>query len=161
MNSSLEEKLITLAIEEDIGSGDHTSLACFPEDIFCRAHLLIKEQGILAGVKISIQIYKQIDPGIKIHLIRNDGDQINSGDIAFTVSGPSLSILKSERLVLNFMQRMSGIATLTKKYTDRLKGLDTKILDTRKTTPGMRYFEKMAVKIGGRSEEHTSELQSH
>jgi len=149
MNNSPEDRLLGLAIEEDIGTGDHTSLACLSPDAIGKAKLLVKEAGILAGVKIATRIFKRIDPGLKINLLLSDGDHINPEDIAFTVSGPSVSILKSERLVLNFMQRMSGIATLTGKYVARLEGLSSKILDTRKTTPGMRYFEKMAVQIGG------------
>lgn len=143
------EQLIELAIKEDIGSGDHTSLSCIPENASGKAHLLVKEKGIIAGIGIAKQVFNEIDNSLVFNQLMNDGDVINSGDIVFTIEGNSQSILKGERLALNFMQRMSGIATKTAYYVDLLKGLDTKILDTRKTTPGLRAIEKMAVKMGG------------
>jgi len=149
MNNSLEEKLISLAIEEDIGPGDYTSLACFPTESTGKAKLMAKDHGILAGINTVVKIFNKIDPRLEIQLNQKDGEKINPGDEIFIVSGPSISLLKSERLVLNFLQRMSGIATLTKRFVDKVEGLPAKILDTRKTTPGMRYFEKMAVNIGG------------
>jgi len=141
--------LIDLAIKEDIGEGDHTSLACIPFNAKGRAQLLVKEKGIVAGVEIAKMVFHKIDPNLFIEQFIEDGAAINKGDIVFIVEGSSQSILKAERLVLNFIQRMSGIATKTNHYTSLLKGLKTKVLDTRKTTPGLREIEKMAVKIGG------------
>lgn len=143
------EELIEIAIKEDIGDGDHTSLACIPENSEGKAQLLVKEKGIIAGVNLAKKIFNRIDPNITFNQLLNDGDKINFGDIAFIIEGKSQSILKAERLVLNFMQRMSGIATSTAYYVSLLDGLNTKILDTRKTTPGLREIEKQAVKIGG------------
>ena len=143
------EQLIELAIKEDIGSGDHTSLSCIPESTTGKAHLLVKEKGIIAGVEIAKQVFKKIDTSLIFIQLIEDGASINVGDIVFTIEGNSQSILKAERLALNFMQRMSGIATKTAYYVNLLKGLDTKVLDTRKTTPGLRVIEKMAVKLGG------------
>lgn len=143
------DQLIELAIKEDIGNGDHTSLSCIPENATGKAHLLVKEKGIIAGIEIAKKVFSKIDNSLVFNQFMNDGDPISVGDIAFTIEGSSQSILKAERLALNFMQRMSGIATKTNFYTNLLEGLDTKILDTRKTTPGLRTIEKMAVKIGG------------
>lgn len=148
MNSKNLNDLIKLAIAEDIGEGDHSSMSCIPEDATGKAHLLVKEQGILSGVDVARMIFNQIDLSLEMEVLLEDGARIKNGDIAFIVSGNVLSILKSERLVLNFMQPMSGIATITCKYARRLKGLKTKLLDTRKTTPGLRIFDKMAVETG-------------
>jgi nicotinate-nucleotide pyrophosphorylase (carboxylating) len=141
--------LIDIAIKEDVGDGDHTSLSCIPKTATGKAHLLVKEDGILAGVEIAKTIFKKIDNSIIFNQFLNDGDTIKVGDIAFSVEGSSQSILQAERLALNFMQRMSGIATNTNYYVNLLKGTNTKVLDTRKTTPGLREIEKLAVKMGG------------
>lgn len=141
--------IIANAIREDVGSGDHSSLACIPDDATGRAKLLVKDTGILAGVEFARQVFDFVDPGLTVEVFLHDGDAIQYGDVAFHVSGSSQSILKSERLVLNAMQRMSAIATKTKKYVDLLQGTGTGVLDTRKTTPGIRALEKWAVKIGG------------
>lgn len=143
------QDFITNALAEDIGSGDHTSLACIPAQAKSKAHLLVKENGILAGIEIAKQIFKQVDASLTLQIFINDGATIKKGDVAFHVEGKAQSILKAERLVLNCMQRMSGIATSTRAIVSKLEGLPTKVLDTRKTTPGMRLLEKMAVKIGG------------
>ncbi|MDF1672068.1 MAG: carboxylating nicotinate-nucleotide diphosphorylase [Vicingaceae bacterium] len=143
------DDLINIAIKEDIGDGDHTSLSCIPKEAKGKAHLLVKEDGVLAGVDIAKKIFQKIDSEILFDQFLNDGDAIKVGDIAFTVEGSSQSILQAERLALNFMQRMSGIATNTNYYVNLLKGTNTKVLDTRKTTPGLREIEKLAVKIGG------------
>ena len=142
-------RLIELAIKEDIGEGDHTSLACIPAHEKGKAQLLVKQNGIIAGVEIAKQVFHKIDANLSLQQFIKDGTIVKEGDVVFTVEGSSQSILKAERLVLNFMQRMSGIATKTNHYTSLLKGLKTKVLDTRKTTPGLRAIEKMAVKIGG------------
>lgn len=149
MINQFEKTLIQLAIDEDAGDGDHTSLACIPADSKGKAQLLIKDQGILAGIEVAKEVFKMIDAELSIKTFLEDGDGIEPGKIAFAVEGSSRSILQAERLVLNFMQRMSGIATLTNKYVKKLEGLKTKVLDTRKTTPGLRSFEKAAVRIGG------------
>ncbi|MBL4592684.1 MAG: carboxylating nicotinate-nucleotide diphosphorylase [Flavobacteriales bacterium] len=143
------DELIDIAIKEDIGDGDHTSLSCIPENAVGKAHLLVKEKGIIAGVDLAVKIFHKIDSNLIFDKKLNDGDSVNIGDIVFTIEGSSQSILQAERLVLNFMQRMSGIASNTSSYVKLLGGLNTKILDTRKTTPGLRAIEKMAVKIGG------------
>jgi len=143
------DKFVELAIKEDIRSGDHTSLATVPENSINTAKLIIKEQGILAGVDIANKIFNKIDDNIEFEQFINDGAPVNKGDIAFIVTGKAQTILKAERLVLNIMQRMSGIATETSKYVEKIKDTQAKVLDTRKTTPLFRYFEKMAVKIGG------------
>jgi len=143
------ESLIDLAITEDIGDGDHTSRACIPSKTEGSAKLLVKQNGILAGVLIALQIFDKINANLRVDVKLNDGAVIVPGDEVFTVHGSVHSILHAERLVLNFMQRMSGIATQTHNYTSLIADLPTKILDTRKTTPGLRAFEKMAVKIGG------------
>lgn len=141
--------IIANAIREDVGPGDYSSLACIPASATGRAKLIVKDTGILAGVDFALQVFKYVDPELKTEVFIQDGTPVNYGDIAFHVSGNSQSILKSERLVLNAMQRMSAIATKTKKYVDILEGTGTKVLDTRKTTPGIRALEKWAVKIGG------------
>ena len=140
---------IANAIREDIGDGDHSSLACIPEDAQGKAKLLVKDEGIIAGVEFAKQVFDYVDPGLKIDVKIQDGAAVKYGDIAFYVEGNSQSILKAERLVLNAMQRMSAIATKTNAYVKLLEGTKTKILDTRKTTPGIRALEKWAVKIGG------------
>jgi len=149
MINKFEKTLIQLAIDEDIGDGDHTSLACIPGNTKGKARLLIKDHGILAGLDIAIEIFKIIGPSLHLEVNMQDGEIIAPGDVAFTVEGNAHSILQAERLVLNFMQRMSGIATQTNIYVKKLEGLKTRVLDTRKTTPGLRYFEKSAVRIGG------------
>lgn len=141
--------IIHNAIREDVGDGDHSSLACIPKGAVGKAKLLIKDQGILAGVEFAKQVFLVVDPQLEIEILIKDGSKVHYGDIAFYVSGNSQSILKAERLVLNAMQRMSAIATKTKFFVDLLEGTSTKILDTRKTTPGIRALEKWAVKIGG------------
>ena len=141
--------IITNAIREDVGDGDHSSLACIPVTATGRAKLLVKDNGILAGVDFAKQVFAYVDPNLEIEVFLQDGTPVKYGDVAFHVSGSSQSILKAERLVLNAMQRMSAIATKTKKYVDILEGTGTKVLDTRKTTPGIRAIEKWAVKIGG------------
>lgn len=140
---------IIRSLEEDIGDGDHSTLACIPADAIGGARLIVKEEGVIAGVEIAKQVYKVADPDLIIDIKMIDGAFVNEGDIVFTVTGRQQSILKTERLVLNIMQRMSGIATSTRTYVNNLKGLKTQILDTRKTTPGFRYFEKEAVRLGG------------
>lgn len=149
MNSSLEERLVRLATEEDIGDGDHTSLSCIPADAKGEAQLIIKQEGILAGIEVSKKVFGAIDPSLKAEYFLDDGKRVKPGDIAFSVSGNSRHILQAERLVLNFMQRMSGIATETAAYMELLKGTGSRILDTRKTSPGLRIFEKQAVRTGG------------
>lgn len=141
--------IIANAIREDIGDGDHSSLACIPKEATGKAKLLVKDEGFLAGVEFAKAVFAYVDPSLEIEVLINDGDKVAYGDIAFYVSGSSLSILKAERLVLNAMQRMSAIATKTRLFVDLLEGTNTKILDTRKTTPGIRALEKWAVKIGG------------
>ena len=149
INEDLFNSFLETALREDIGDGDHSSLSCIPASSRGNARLLVKDEGILAGIDIATRIFRKIDPGLKPELFLKDGDRIRNGDIAFTVYGSVLSILKSERLVLNVMQRMSGIATKTSQYVQKLKGLKTRVLDTRKTTPGMRILDKEAVRIGG------------
>jgi len=143
------DNLIDLAIAEDIGDGDHSSLACIPPEAKGKMKLLIKQDGILAGVEIAIRIFKKIDEQLKTTVLLQDGTAVKIGDIAFYVEGAEQSMLRAERIVLNVMQRMSGIATQTAIYVNELSGLKTRVLDTRKTTPGMRILDKMAVKIGG------------
>lgn len=147
--NELEDKLIDLAFAEDIGDGDHTTLCCIPEDAMGKSKLLIKEEGILAGIDVAIKVFHRFDPTMKIDVRINDGAHVKVGDVPMIVSGKVRSLLQTERIMLNIMQRMSGIATMTNKYVERLKGTNTKVLDTRKTTPGMRILEKQAVKIGG------------
>lgn len=143
------ELIIKNAIREDVGDGDHSSLACIPASATGKAKLLVKDQGIIAGIKFAKKVFNYIDPDLKIEQKFKDGDDVKYGDIAFYVEGSSQSILKAERLVLNGMQRMSAIATKTAEFVYKLEGTNTKILDTRKTTPGIRALEKWAVKIGG------------
>lgn len=145
----LIDELLDLAFAEDLGDGDHTTLCCIPADEMGKQHLLVKEEGILAGVEIAKKVFHKFDPELKMTVFINDGAHVKPGDVAFVVEGRVRSLLQTERLMLNIMQRMSGIATMTAKYMERLKGLKTKVLDTRKTTPGMRMLEKEAVKIGG------------
>lgn len=145
----LIDALIDLAFAEDIGDGDHTTLSTIPADAMGRQHLLVKEEGILAGVDIARRVFERYDPSLKMTVMIGDGARVKPGDIAFVVEGPVRSLLVTERTMLNIMQRMSGIATMTARYQERLKGLKAKVLDTRKTTPGMRILEKEAVRIGG------------
>lgn len=145
----LEDKLIDLSFAEDIGDGDHTTLCCIPEDAMGKSHLLIKEDGILAGVEVAKKVFARFDDTMKVEVLIQDGAYVKKGDIAMVVTGKVRSLLQTERLMLNIMQRMSGIATMTNKYVEKLKGTKTHVLDTRKTTPGMRMLEKQAVKIGG------------
>jgi len=149
MENSVLKEFILKSLAEDLGDGDHTSLACIPAGEKGKAKLLIKEKGILAGIKVAQEIFKVIDKDLEFDLVLEDGTKVNPGDIAFYITGSQQSILKTERLVLNVMQRMSGIATRTHEYTDLLNGLNTRVLDTRKTTPGFRFLEKEAVRIGG------------
>ncbi|MEC4003814.1 carboxylating nicotinate-nucleotide diphosphorylase [Flavobacterium sp. SUN052] len=141
--------IIQNAIREDVGDGDHSSLACIPASAKGKAKLLVKDNGFIAGVEFAKMVFNYVDPKMVVETFIQDGSEVKYGDVVFHVSGSSQSILKAERLVLNSMQRMSAIATKTKKYVDLLKGTNTKILDTRKTTPGFRACEKWAVKIGG------------
>lgn len=145
----LIDELIDLAFAEDIGDGDHTTLCCIPDTAMGKSRLLIKEPGILAGVEIARKIFHRFDPDLKMTVYIEDGTAVKPGDVAFVVEGRVQSLLQTERLMLNAMQRMSGIATMTHRYVKKLEGLHTRILDTRKTTPGMRMLEKEAVKIGG------------
>lgn len=147
--NELEERLIDLAFAEDIGDGDHTTLCCIPEDAMGKSHLLIKDNGILAGVEIAKKVFNRFDPTMSVEVLIKDGEPVKVGDIAMVVTGKVRSLLQTERLMLNIMQRMSGIATMTNKYVKRIEGTKTHILDTRKTTPGMRILEKQAVRIGG------------
>jgi nicotinate-nucleotide pyrophosphorylase (carboxylating) len=143
------DEFIRKSLQEDIGDGDHSTLACIPADAKGKANLLVKEKGIIAGIEVAKRIYEMVDPALEIVFYKKDGELVELGDIVFQVSGSSQSILTSERLVLNCMQRMSGIATQTALVLQVIKGCSTKILDTRKTTPGIRFLEKWAVKIGG------------
>ncbi len=145
----LIDDLLVLAFAEDVGDGDATTLSTIPADAMGRQRLIIKEEGILAGVEIARRVFDKLDPSLRMTIHINDGAHVKPGDIVFEVEGPVRSLLQTERVMLNIMQRMSGIATMTAKYQSRLDGLKTKVLDTRKTTPGMRILEKMAVKIGG------------
>ncbi len=145
----LIDSLLDLAFAEDIGDGDHTTLSTIPADAMGRSRLIVKEKGILAGVEVAEKVLHKVDPSIKMNVMISDGAEVNPGDIAFTAEGPVRSLLIAERTMLNIMQRMSGVATMTRKYQDQLKGLHTRVLDTRKTTPGMRMLEKEAVRIGG------------
>lgn len=147
--NELEDRLIDLSFAEDIGDGDHTTLCCIPDTAMGKSHLLIKEDGILAGVEVAKRVFARFDSTMQVEVLINDGAHVKKGDIAMVVTGKVRSLLQTERLMLNIMQRMSGIATMTAKYVERLKGTKTHVLDTRKTTPGMRMLEKQAVKIGG------------
>lgn len=143
------EELIELAIKEDIGDGDHTSLCCIPAEERGRMRLLCKQDGIIAGIEVAQMVLNRLDPEMEFEQLLEDGTRVKVGDVAFYVAGRLQSLLQAERILLNIMQRMSGVATQTAVYADRLEGLKTKVLDTRKTTPGMRVLDKMAVKIGG------------
>lgn len=145
----LNDRLIDLAFSEDIGDGDHTTLCCIPEDAMGKSRLLIKEEGVLAGMRIAKEVFHRFDPTMEVEQFIEDGAHVKPGDVAMVVTGKVRSLLQTERLMLNIMQRMSGIATMTQKYVKRLEGTQTRVLDTRKTTPGMRMLEKEAVKIGG------------
>jgi len=145
----LNDLLIDLSFSEDIGDGDHTTLCCIPEDAMGKSQLIIKEDGILAGIRIAKEVFHRFDASMQVQVLIEDGSHVKKGDVAMIVTGKVRSLLQTERLMLNIMQRMSGIATMTAKYVDRLKGTKTRVLDTRKTTPGMRMLEKEAVKIGG------------
>jgi nicotinate-nucleotide pyrophosphorylase (carboxylating) len=145
----LIDELITLAFAEDTGDGDHTTLCCIPPDRTGKSRLIIKEDGVLAGTDMARRIFNRFDPSMRMDVFLHDGSEVKKGDIAFTVEGKVQSILQTERLVLNVMQRMSGIATTTRRYAKVLEGTKTRVLDTRKTTPGMRIMEKEAVRIGG------------
>lgn len=149
MDKKLIDLFIKNAIAEDLGDGDHTSLSTIPAGTAGKAKLIIKEAGILAGIELALEIFNQVDAGLKTEVFLQDGAQVKYGDIAFTVEGSTHSILLAERLVLNCMQRMSGIATKTNHTVKLLEGYQTRLLDTRKTTPGLRYLEKWAVRIGG------------
>lgn len=149
IEKELIDKLIDLAFAEDIGEGDHTTLCCIPAEAQGRSRMIIKESGILAGMKVAKEVFRKFDPDLNVKILLNDGTAVKGGDVAMIVSGSIRSLLQTERLMLNIVQRMSGIATTTHKYMERLKGTNTRVLDTRKTTPGMRILEKMAVKIGG------------
>ena len=145
----LIDRLIDLAFAEDIGDGDHTTLSCIPATETGKSKLLIKEPGILAGIEVAKEVFRRFDPTLKVEVFMPDGSTVKPGDVPMVVEGKVQSLLQTERLMLNIMQRMSGIATMTRCYADRLEGTHTRVLDTRKTTPGMRILEKMAVKIGG------------
>lgn len=145
----LIDALIDLSFAEDIGDGDHTTLCCIPEDAMGKSKLLIKENGVLAGIEIAKEVFHRFDPTMEVEVFIEDGTEVKVGDVAMIVTGKTQSLLQTERLMLNIMQRMSGIATMTRKYVKKLEGTGTRILDTRKTTPGMRMLEKQAVKIGG------------
>lgn len=148
-NDELINDLIALAFNEDVGDGDHTTLSTIPADAMGKQQLIVKEEGILAGVDMARRVFEYFDPELKMTVFIEDGARVKPGDVAFVVEGRVRSLLQTERTMLNIMQRMSGIATMTDKYQSRLAGLKTKVLDTRKTTPGMRLMEKEAVKIGG------------
>ena len=143
------EKLIPLWFAEDIGDGDHTTLSCIPSNAQGKSQLIIKEKGVLAGVDVALEIFKHFDNSLKTTVFINDGSEVNVGDVAFVTEGSVQSLLQTERLMLNIMQRMSGVATRTREYVKMLEGTKTRVLDTRKTTPGLRMLEKDAVRIGG------------
>lgn len=147
--NQLIDQLIDLAFSEDIGDGDHTTLSTIPASEYGKQQLIVKEEGILAGVEAARKVFERFDPDLEMEVFIEDGAHVKPGDVAFVVSGPVRSLLQTERTMLNIMQRMSGIATTTARYQNELKGLKTKVLDTRKTTPGMRLLEKEAVRIGG------------
>lgn len=147
--NELIDELLDLAFAEDVGDGDHTTLSTIPADAIGRSRLLVKEEGVIAGVEMAEKVLHRVDPSIKVEIIITDGSRVKPGDVAFFAEGPVRSLLVAERTLLNIMQRMSGIATMTRRYQDKLEGLKTKVLDTRKTTPGMRMLEKEAVRLGG------------
>ena len=140
---------IRQALSEDIGDGDHTTLASIPAQATGSAQMIMKENGVIAGVNVALQVFKEADGDLAAKVFKRDGDRVHKGDVILTVEGHVHPILRSERLVLNIIQRMSGIATTTEKYVEKIKGTKARLLDTRKTTPGFRYFEKEAVRIGG------------
>lgn len=148
-NEELIDELLDLSFAEDVGDGDHTTLSTIPADAMGRSRLIIKQKGILSGVEIARKVLSKVDPSIRMEVLIKDGSEVDKGDIAFITEGPIRSLLIAERTMLNIMQRMSGVATMTRRYQDELKGLHTRVLDTRKTTPGMRILEKEAVKTGG------------
>ncbi len=148
MNNDFDQ-LISLWFAEDIGDGDHTTLSCIPPDAQGKSQLIVKENGVIAGIEVARKIFQAFDPELKMTVFINDGTEVKKGDIAFVVEGRIQSLLQTERLMLNIMQRMSGIATRTRQYVNALEGTKTRVLDTRKTTPGLRLLEKEAVKIGG------------
>lgn len=149
MDKEYLDKIIEISFKEDIGDGDHTTLSTIPNSIVGKAQLIIKQEGILCGVEVAKAVFERFDPEMKVEVFIEDGTKVKPGDVAFVVEGKTVSILQTERLVLNFMQRLSGIATQTNVYVEALQGTKTKILDTRKTTPGLRLLEKYAVKTGG------------
>lgn len=149
IKDQLTDRLLDLAFAEDIGDGDHTTLSTIPASEYGTQQLIVKEEGILAGVEIARRVFEKFDPDLEMTVYIEDGAHVKPGDIAFVVNGPVRSLLQTERIMLNIMQRMSGIATTTARYQNELKGLNTRVLDTRKTTPGMRLLEKEAVRIGG------------
>ena len=149
LDKAILKEFVRNALREDVAEGDHTSLATIPTGAQGKARLIIKEEGILAGVEVARFIFSEVDPELQVEVLINDGTQVRPGDVALYVTGSNYSILVAERLVLNIMQRMSGIATITHRIVESLKGTHTRVLDTRKTTPNLRYFEKLAVKIGG------------
>lgn len=148
-NEELIDELLDLSFAEDVGDGDHTTLSTIPADAMGRSRLIIKQKGILSGVETARKVLSKVDPSIRMEVLIKDGTEVDKGDIAFIAEGPVRSLLIAERTMLNIMQRMSGVATMTRRYQDELKGLHTRVLDTRKTTPGMRILEKEAVKTGG------------
>lgn len=143
------EQLISLWFAEDIGDGDHTTLSCIPASAMGKSQLIVKENGVLAGVEVAREVFRAFDPGLKMTVFIADGAEVKVGDVAFVVEGKVQSLLQTERLMLNIMQRMSGVATCTREFVKALEGTKTRVLDTRKTTPGLRLLEKEAVKIGG------------
>lgn len=143
------DNLLRTALREDLGDGDHSALACIPAGAMGKTKLLVKDKGVLAGVALAERIFKLVDSRFQLEVLIQDGARVNAGDVAFIVTGPTQKMLTAERIVLNFMQRLSGIATQTAKYVRALEGTKTKVLDTRKTTPGLRYLEKYAVALGG------------
>lgn len=145
----LNDELLKLSFAEDIGDGDHTTLCCIPEDAMGKSQLIVKEDGVLAGVRMAKEVFAHFDPAMQMEVFLHDGAEVKKGDVAFVVTGKVQSLLQTERLMLNIMQRMSGIATMTHRYVKLLEGTGAHVLDTRKTTPGMRMLEKEAVKIGG------------
>ncbi len=149
MKTELIDQLIDIAFSEDIGDGDHTTLSSIPSSALGKAKLLVKEEGVIAGIEIAKRIFNRLDPSLAVTQFINDGEEVRVGDVAFVVSGKVQSLLQAERLVLNVMQRMSGVATVTRRYAKALEGTKTRVLDTRKTTPGMRMLEKEAVRLGG------------
>ncbi len=149
MKTELIDQLIDIAFSEDIGDGDHTTLSSIPSSALGKAKLLVKEEGVIAGIEIAKRIFNRLDPSLAVTQFINDGEEVRVGDVVFVVSGKVQSLLQAERLVLNVMQRMSGVATVTRRYAKALEGTKTRVLDTRKTTPGMRMLEKEAVRLGG------------